>query len=214
MTTANLLLRLRNILDEATAAFWDDDELYRYLSDGQREAVNILIAIYKAKSSIDPQEAVPNVLMPIVTTSSDTITTGQSTIALESSAYLGLVSLTYHHSGGTQVPVFIRELSEELNFISQNIYMADAPGVEYNARIESDTAIKLGTAASGSGGAYTLKYFAKPAEINGSTDPVLNDLAMEAVLNYGLSMALPKEKRAGEAESAFQKFVQMVKNLY
>jgi len=40
MTTANLLSRLRTLLDEASAGFWTDVECYAALSDGQKEIVN------------------------------------------------------------------------------------------------------------------------------------------------------------------------------
>ena len=45
MTIANAYLKLKAILDEATASFWTSANLHYYLSSGQTQATKMLLQI-------------------------------------------------------------------------------------------------------------------------------------------------------------------------
>ena len=102
MTTANLLARLRTLLDESSASYWTDTECYQALSDGQSAVTNIALSVYRAKKMMLANEDVklPYILNELYQERSGTLGTGQTTLVWNTTA-IGQVSTAVVNDGGT-----------------------------------------------------------------------------------------------------------------
>ena len=213
MTSANLLARLRTLLDESAASFWTDAECYAALSDGQREVANITYKIYDTLRRVDRDLELPKVLRSLITAVSASTGSGTSFITLAATAWLDIISIQYNHTTGAKKPVLIRRNRETVLFQNQNTYMADdETNADYWAYISYSGIIQLSHAADANG-THTVEYLAVPTEIASATDPILPDMCVEAILHYGFAELLKKDQKLQEANQEYNIFIQLVQNL-
>ncbi len=214
MTSANLLARLRTIIDEASASYFTDVECYAALSDGQKETVNIVLAIYEAKRKVNPNEEIPEVFVPIIKTVNATLTTGTMSIPLPND-YLKDLWLQYNHDNSLSLkPCRKRQYSRGYPQLQANTFMQDNLGSEYFYSIYG-TIIQLESAVTINGGGYKFSYISIPPDISaGGSNPVLFDNALESVVHYAAADLFTKDELTEQAQIEFQKFLLLVKNLY
>lgn len=206
MTSANMLTRLRTLLDEASASFYADTELYSALADGQRQITAIALSLFDRNPS-----KVPEIIRPLIKTASGTLAAAVSTISLPAD-YLRYITGKYIHnatSGGR--PVFLRAIDGQLIHKQNNAFQVADTGEEYYITI--DTAINLETATVSPGGYYSITYFSTPADIASGANPTLSDSSHNAIIQYALYFILRKDQKEAESASALNVFQAQIQEI-
>jgi len=207
MTSPNMLAKLRTLLDEASATFWSDTECYASLADGQREVINFALIFYNKNP-----EHIPEVLRPLLTSTSSTIGSSGSSASLPAS-FIAPVSVKYSHTNGTQVPTFIRSNGQGHFFKQANSLLqpvATTP-FTYFCYFLAGTIVFETAAATTSG--YTLEYLALPTDIASGQNATIPDFTHNAIVQYAYAQLLLKDKKHQEAAQEWQKFMAMLPNL-
>lgn len=205
-------MRLRTSLDEATASFWDDNTCYRALSDGQREVANYLLTMYKARKTVNADEEIPEGLRALALQVTDSVTSGQDSDTLPTDFWYDL-SVRYNHDNvGSSFPCFRRDLGRNLYHKQVNTYLTADTSREYYYSITA-TEIQFETSATATA-PYSMWYLRKVTEIDGSTNPILPDMTIEAILKYAFAELLLKDQRISEAAQILQNFTILLQGIY
>jgi len=191
-----MLSRLRTLLDESQAAFWTDVEMYAALTDGQREVADMLMTLYKQKSTLNPNEELPANLRTLIAT---TTGTGTQNLPADYWRYLTIYTST--------APVLVRIDGLTKGTLKNNVYTASSSGFPYCSF--NATQVVLETSV-----AWTLEYIKTPTAIAVAVQPTLPDPTHNAIVQYALCELLIKDQKVQEANLEYQKFMQMVINLY
>ncbi|MFC2135986.1 hypothetical protein ACFLTH_15325 [Bacteroidota bacterium] len=189
MTYTVMLAKLRTLLNEASASFWSDTELYASLTDGQQEVANYLVALWKSKGG-----DLPEALKKLFDTD-----TGTGTKTLETDFWIPLTVYT------STLPVLIREDGDEKSTLKYNTYTSSSATQPYcyiNA-----TQIVLETSVT-----WTMEYLKAVTAIDGSTNPILTADTHETVVQFAFAEMLKKDNDP-RAEAEFQKYLTMVRGL-
>lgn len=198
-----LLARVRVLLDESVAAFWLDADIYQSLNDGQNEAVKEIVNAWKQRQNVIFQEPLPEILSPVVTDS--VISHGSAKTYALPSDYIHYVAI----ADPSGAPILVR--SQSLGKVTQkaNTYTKAAVGADY-CSIGSSIITENTDSLS-----ITLTYIKSPTDISTSVDPLFtNKSFLTAMVQYAFSDLLRKDYRLQEALQEFQRFLQMVINLY
>jgi len=187
MTAAEMLARLRTLLDETPEGFWDDDvDCYPALSLAQLEVIKA-IAPYKAK-------ALRTVLARTSQTSQTFgITTG---LDLPSDFYM-MYSIKANATGGTEHTAYDRVTRHEYE---DNPYMSSAADRLYYSISGTDGGLKIYFEVAFVAGSLTMDYISKPADIAAATDSTaevpaeLDSIAHNAIVWYAFAYLLQKAK--------------------
>jgi hypothetical protein len=201
-----------NILEVASANYWTDTEIYASLTDGQEALCNLALSVYRAKKQADPDTPVPYLLQPLYDIIATTLGTGHSSIAL-SNPVLELISLKYNHNAASPLySVRFRNLSSAAIFQQDNTYLS-ITGTEYYARFYNNDTISLETASTSAASAYSAEVLIEPTDITASVDPIIPDVARDAIAYFAFSQMLSKDQRSQEAQQALQVFFQLSQSL-
>lgn len=196
MTSANILARLQTLLDDADDGHWSSTEMYQALTDGQNAFIKKVMQLFIAKRMVNIDVEIPYSLRILLTS-----TTGTTTTTLPSNYLLWIAVYT---SSGT---VFVRDKSASYSAKKNNTYLQSSSDQPYCSI--TATQIILETAVG-----YTFEYLKKPNDIDGSNNPTLEDVCLEAVLYYAFAQLLRKDKRINESNAAFQTFNYFVDQTY
>jgi len=213
MTSAELLARLRTMLDEASAGFWTDVEAYAALSDGQLQLCELAVGVLKAKkeASENGDVKIPECLKALLTTEMSVIlTSGTASITLSHEA-LELISVLYtkDNSQSDSVPCYIRKASYGDVFISRNVFGTANANSEYFVSFQPPSTVVLETPVSGSYGSHTSAYIKVPGDISATVDPALPSRTMEPIVQFAFARMLAKDQRLEESVNAFKNFLQL-----
>ena len=207
MTRTEMLANVRTSIDEATASFWTDTEIYLALTNGQQEAANYFLNIYKVKSKDDLSVPIPQPLEVLYKVASATTTTG---IVDKPSDYWHLLSASYAYTGGLTGTFYncrIERFSASMFFNINNTYLAatatspivyDVYSTSHKFYFRPDTS---GT------GAYALNYLKTPTAITASVDPELAVQTHTAIVHFAVAQMLLKDQRPQEAQLFLQNFI-------
>lgn len=193
-----LKAKVRTSLDESSAGFWTDTEIYTALSDGQREIINILLTLYKQRNKITENEKLPEVLRSILATT--TTATGTQNLPADYLTYLALYITT------TNIPIYVRSDGIERHQ-RLNTYLTSTSTQPYVSISSTQVVHETGSLA------WTMDYLKTPTELSDSADPSLPSLAFEAMVSYALAFLLGKDENP-RATQEFQTFFQLTQNLY
>ena len=214
MQTSDLLAGVRALTDSGVSdAFFTPDNIYSWLSDAQREIINILLGIYKVKLETNPKTELPDILIPLQKVINGTATSGTVVVP---SDYLHLVSMLF---GGS--PCFIRRYSENTSFELLNTYLQGTTAQPNVLIIGDSTGAKNFLFSPLVTALYQGVYLGIPADITSTTvgelttvtQPTLPDQARNAMIQFAYSRALQKDQSYQEATQEYSKFLQMVQAL-
>ena len=192
--TTTIVARVRTLLDESTAGFFTTDEIYKALTDAQRETIAFVLSIYKAKLAVNPDEKLPEVLRVLQAS-----TTGTGTQNLPTGFLQALNAYT------ASAPVLIRPEGQK-GFGKYNVYLASSSGQPYCTF--SATQIVFETSVT-----WTLEYLATPStDIDATHDPVLGYLSYNALVEFATYFLLMKDENP-RASQHLQRFMQTVQSL-
>lgn len=197
--TKALTVKVRTALEETTAGFFLDAEIYTALADAQREIIGHLLAVFKVKQKMKIDEPCPTVLTPLL--NSTVAAAGTQNLPTD---YLDVLFIK--DSTASNVQIKIRGMSSAYPAEMANTYLASTsaqPFCYINA-----TQVVFETSLS-----WIMTYFKIPTDPSGSVDPTLNSMAHNAMVQYAFAFMLEKDhdERAGEE---FNKFYQLLKDLY
>ena len=193
--TTILVARARTYLDEVSAGFWTQDEIYKALTDGQREVITFVLAIYKQKLSVNPDEKLPEVLRNCFNT-----TTGIGSAALPAGFLFPLSVYT------ATVPVYMRPDGTQRGASKLNAYLASSSTQPFCSF--SSTQIVFETSVS-----WTMEYLQTPiSDIDATHDPALGAIAYNAMVEYATAFLLNKDENQ-RAQQHLSKFFNEVQNL-
>ena len=209
MTAPEMLARCRTILDESSAGYWTDAEIYSALSDGQNAIINAVWSAWDKKTQIAEIE-VPVVLRPLQTVVVNLAfgTTGTTSVALPADFAYDL-HVEYDDNADAPIASFKRGESKNRKFSSENTYLHSTQAQYYHyfdgANLNFETAIS-GT------GAYRLTYLKKPTDIASGVAPAIGFEAHKAIVYYAVTMMLFKDK-SPDAMNIFQIYINELKDL-
>lgn len=203
MTSAQMLDRVQKLLDTtvSTTSFWNTDNVYQGLSDGQREVVNRVLAAFNQKRKTTFDSSIPKALEKLIVypTAGTSVTTNYASLP---SGFLQEIAVKYDYNGsGNYKHLNKEEIDSE--FFDANSYKSN-----WTYWITNDK-IYFGTSESGSG-VYQMIYFQKPTEISGSVEPILPDFTHEAIVQYATAELLKRDERIQEATVFFNQFLKLV----
>lgn len=190
MTTAEMLARVRTLLDEASAGFWTDAEVYYALTDGQIETINILIKMFEQTNEL------PKALIPLGKTQ-----TGSGTASLAAD-FLYPVSMV---ATLNSVPIFIRGFGKHRDHLIENTYLASSSTQPY-AYFQGSQVVLETTLA------WALDYIKKPADIESGVDPTIGAGAHDAIVQYAFAYILRKIKDP-RADNEFNKYFNLAQSI-
>ena len=185
MTTAEMLAHVRMKLDEDSAAFWSDAQIYQSLTNGQLQLSTILV---------DKESPLANPLIKNISASYSTTT--------EPSDMLKPIGLEV-----SSVPYLIRtgkRFDKERN--SYLAGTASSPYVYfYKGYLDFDPTLIAGT--------YTLEYYKLPDDIDSGVEPTLRSQTHPAIVQYAVADLLLRDEKFQEASLEFNEYEKMVAKL-
>ena len=207
MTRTEMLARTRTLLDEASASFWTDTEIYAALADGQQECANYFLNIYKIKSKDDLSVPIPQPLEVLYKVATATTTTG---IVDKPSDYWHLLSASFAVTGGLAGTFYncrIERFSASMFFNINNTYLVASTTSPIVYDVYS-TSHKFYFRPDVSGtGAYGLNYLKTPTAITASVNPELDVQTHSAIVHWATAQMLFKDQRPQEAQLHLQNFI-------
>lgn len=206
MTRTEMLARARTLLDEATASYWTDTEIYSALADGQQTVANYFLAMYKANLIIDRSAKLPQPLEPLVISASATTLTSGVTKPAD---YWHVISAKYAYTGGlagTFYPCVIEKINPTTDFNLANGYLTPS-ATDPRMYEDYSAALQFWFLPTPSGtAAYLLRYLKVPTAISSSVDPTLPVQTHNAIVFYAVSQMLTKDQRPQESQLMMQNF--------
>ena len=205
MTGPEMLGRVEKLLDKVATAtsFWSIPHIYQGLSDGQREAVNLVLNAYNEKAKANYLHPLPKTLEKLIVypTAGTDVTTNYVSLP---SGFLQELAVKYdYNNSGTYKHLSKREFDKE--YFDANSYKSN-----WTYAITNDK-IYFGTSESGTG-KYQMVYLQKPTEITAAINPILPDFTHEAICQYCVSEMLKKDTRYDEAKLYFNQFLKLVES--
>jgi hypothetical protein len=206
-----MLAKTRTLLDESSAGFWSDTEIYSALKDGEYECLNFLASVYQAKLQAKPDSMPPDVLRALITIVVNLSfgSTGTSTVALPGDFFADL-HVEYDDNSNAPIAAYRRGENPNRVFSQENTYLPSNQS-QYYYWIDAAN-LNFGTAVSGTG-AYRLTYLKKPLGISASQDAQIGYQAHEAICYYGFAQLLIKDQRMQEATQAFAQYMRILQNI-
>ena len=202
MTSAVMLANARTLLDEASASFWTDIEIYAALAAGQQEAANYFLTGYKASQNLNA--LIPQPLEALYTAATSTTTTG---LVDRPADYWHLVSAIFAYNGGDLYNCRIERFSASMFFNINNTYLAASNTDPIVYDIYSTTQ-KLFFRPAVSGTAdYSISYLKIPTAIASAQEPTLPAQTHSPIVHWAVAEMLFKDQRPQEAQMHIQNFI-------
>lgn len=202
MTSEQMLIELRTLLDESVEGFWLDTECYAALSDGQREYASIILNQYKAKLLINASEPLSEVLRVLYTESTDSITVSYFTLPTDFHYDLSLyLDDPYFRT------FYRREISRTLD--EKNPY---SYGDFYSLKdIGANKSLLIEIATPTSAVSYNFKYLKKTTDISATEEPILPEFTHQAIVISACSQLLKKSKQYDTSILQQKEFLSLIK---
>ncbi len=212
MTDTIAIARIRDLLNEATAGFWSAPDLLDYLNMSVNVAIQIGLAKLKEARKTDPS-AESGLLQPLLALSaSNSVTNGTQEYSLDSD-YLLTDSVTYKGvTGGSLKPAILAKYPEvaKIHANSWLAFTSDHPA--YYIRMSKIGFYPIPT-WTGSGG-YAHIYYKQPSALtNSGAEIPIKVEAHDGIVLIAYHYGLLKEKMYQEADTQYQKGVQIITSL-
>jgi len=207
MTIANAYLKLKAILDEATALFWTSANLHYYLSSGQTQATQMLLQIEDTIRKTDGNYRHPD-LAVLINYADLALVNGTATSALPT-GHLRTLSAEVKYTGVTQA--WASEITlAELGHKRGNTY--SIPTVTDPVFYIVGATIGVFPVPDAGSGTVTSghRYYKHPVAVTPSVQFILEDNLHEAIIEYAAYMAFEQDGNTQEAQLHLQNFSGMI----
>lgn len=208
MTSATLLSKVRTLLDESSASYWSDNEIYAALAAGQKALISEFIKLWRQGGNAK----LPNVLRIITKNKANSSLTTQTDSIPSDYIDNGALGVRFSYnstSASSRVACRIRTLANR-SFKSGNTYLASSSADPYCYFDGSN--INFETTVSGTG-SYDYDYLYMPADIASGQNPTLPENCMDALCIYALAMLLKKDERENDSAANMELFMQLIPGL-
>lgn len=217
MTTANLLLRLRNLLNEASAGFYTDAQLYAYLDSAQNFIIQNLLCRQNAlKDTMAYFEY--KTLKTVLKQGTISTTTANSYSLSSLTDFIQLQSIEIYNASPerclqtTEVPYM------KLQYLKTNTYQghtynsSDKTGqVYYSLRGTTiQTSFSDSNFPNSDYATLRVNYYYQPSAIASGVEATLEDHTHESIINLAFSYALKQDGRTQEAFAQEQLALQTI----
>lgn len=205
MNTADLVSRVRSLLDEREAGFWSDKEIIDSLNDAGDEVYNFALFIFTERGA---GGGLPLLLTPFVKEERYTSVTGSEVPLPGDLSYILEVKCS-PTAGGTEVPCslwsgsmlrYAREHNSLLRSGANNLYCHVSGG---------DLVFSVPLV----GGSYTISYLGRPVRMTETVEPELPGNAAGALVAYAVALLLEKDRQGEEAASFFRLYTSKIEQL-
>lgn len=208
-----LVTRLRLELNETTAGFWQDTDLYNFLDYAQSFIIDarlLKVIEYQNRNKFydDP------ILYPLITSSSVAWDTSANTITLPDYRLILYAELYKSATGAT---LQMTKLGyEDTLYRRTNSYVGHSTDeVAGTGQVFYYVGSKLYTSyPTGTHSSYydkvTVYYVSNPSTISTSVDPALTKMCYEAMIQYALYLALTKYKAYDKAQVHLTNFLKWI----
>jgi len=193
-----LKAKVRTSLDESVEGFWTDAEIYKALNDGQKEIANLILTMYKQRSKITNNEKLPEVLRALLATT--TTQTGTQNLPADYWTYLNLYITT------TNIPIYVRGDGVDRHQ-RLNTYLVSSSTQPYVSISGTQVVHETGSLA------WMMDYLKVITDMSDSVDPVLPEMAYNAIVSYAIAFLLNKDENP-RASQEFQTFFTLTQTLY
>lgn len=215
MTQSAALLRLRALLNETSAGFWTDTQLYAYLDMAQGMVVEFLVTkTYESRRAGDDFYR-NNVLEPLSTLDSSNTT---STSVREYTLPTDFLMTDYCEYYPTLVRPLVKARLDSFNSImwkEQNVFLI--PTAAYPSYYIRGNKIGFSPVpTSGGATSYLHYYYKRPTEIaagTASNEIPIGQAGHEAVVISAFALALKQDGKSQESELEIQTAYSIIKNL-
>ncbi len=209
-----MLRPTRTILDESSASFWTDAEIYAALADSQNEVISLFLMVYKLRRKVDPDLELPEELRTLLEYDSAGI--AASFIAIPT-GFLYLVNANWDHDAtGGEKPCRIVDQDRSHNHREENTFLtasaADPIAYLGPEPIAGGQSINFRPVYS-TGATYSLHYLASPDDIASGVNPTIPVHTHNAIVHFAASRLLEKDQRTQESQVYYNMFSQEVKTL-
>lgn len=196
MTSSEMLARVRTMLNEASAGFWSDIEIYGALTDGQQELVKIALDKYIEITTKGLLIDVPFMLVPLIKKASISVSSGSGPLP---SDYL----YRLYGSTSTQAAIIWRNQGVQTPFDQLNTIIVGG-GTELYGYIMGTTLIT----DSGLVGSISLTYISVPVAIGSSQDATIPTVYHNTIIEFAYHRLLTKgqEEATKNSIQEFQQF--------
>lgn len=203
MTSTVMLAAVRTILDESSASFWTDNEIYAALADGQNQVIEKLLNMYRQTG-----------VMKYELKSIEYDDTGTDDNVAVPSGFLELIRATYDHDGsGGEEPCEILTHAQVLEKEDNSFTTATSTEPIVYIKSTSD-ALKIYFLPSKSGTpAYTFWHITSPSDIAAGTNATLPVTTHSAIVNYAVSRMFEKDQRPQESQQYYTLFLKEIEGL-
>ena len=124
MTSTEMLSRLRGLLDEATAGFWTDAQLYQYLDSAQNEIISKLLDKQKKLRLAMGQDYEIETLKPLIKLSTTNISATSNAITISISDLIEIYRVEIYNSTANLILPLTYIGMEQLKKKNYNTYTA------------------------------------------------------------------------------------------
>jgi hypothetical protein len=210
------LARARNILNETSAGFWSDAQLYTYFDSAQMLYIDLCLAKENAINKIDPLWRHPD-LFPLVTIIQATITSGTAEYDIDgANTDYGLKSIgaSAKYNAPSTDSKCTRKDYNTIQWKATNTYeVATVTNPFYYIRNNAGS-LKIGFVptpdATVSTTGWTHIYYKKPTAVDGSGDFLLQQECHEALLEFALYFAYQQDDNAEVAQLHFKNGLSLI----
>jgi len=207
MTIANAYLKLKAILDEATASFWTSANLHHYLSSGQTQVTLTLLKIEDTIRKTDGNYRHPD-LAVLINYADLALASPTATYNLPT-GHLRTLSAEVKYTGVTQA--WASEVSlAQLGHLRNNTY--SIPTVTDPVFYIIGSTIGFFPIPDAGSGTVTSghRYYKQPVEVTPSVEFILEDNLHEAIIEYAAYLAFEQDSETQEAQLHLQNFLSMI----
>jgi hypothetical protein len=205
MTNAEMLVRLRSLLDETTADLYiDATELYPALSLAQIDVCKD-VANYWDENGRKNMKPLPLTIRDGVTTLSSTIASGAFSFAVGD--IIMPVAIKWNPAGAVASGKMCTYVSGEVRKLLENSLLADA-----YTFYDQDGYIWVNPVSTDNSAGYLLEYIDTPTDIDVSTQPVLQDVSHDAIVERACWILL-KDRETQQAQLHLQMYGTLLQGL-
>lgn len=204
MTQLEAMGRLRNLINEATAGFYSNDQLYQMLDSATLQAITIVLAQMRKKRQEGNKYYTSRLLQPLHRTFTATTTAGSAEYAppeLVTTLYIDIDSVYLDaDNAGTKYPCVRAEMFEGRKGQATTYYGFESKSPAYYIRGDRIGFFPTPTSSSGSYEVYYWINHTTVASGTSSNQMPLHIEGHEAMLRLALADALIMDDRSQEAE--------------
>jgi len=209
MTSTVMLAAVRTILDEASASFWTDAEIYAALADAQNNIIDKVLAVYRAKRMINPDMPMPYTLESLTA-----LVTGTGLAASYISVPSDYLEMVYakwdSDSTGTQYRCEVMSATYN-NFREDNTFLSAThtkPICQASPITTGSTVLINFLPVYKVAATYEVQYIATPTDIAAGQNAKLPANTHNAMIHFAVARMLDKDQRLQEAQMHQQIYLQ------